>query len=58
VTDHAEVLLLFLLIAVAALTWLARLLDLPYPILLVLGGSPLGYIPGVPNVELKPELSC
>jgi hypothetical protein len=54
--EHVEVILLLLLVAVAALTWLARLLDVPYPILLVLGGSALGFIPGVPNVELEPDL--
>ena len=37
--DHVELVLLFLLVAVAALTWLARALDVPYPILLVIGGS-------------------
>jgi len=54
--EHIELLLLFLLIAVAALTWLARVLDVPYPILLVVGGSVIGFVPGVPDVELEPDL--
>src|SRR3954466_6125950 len=54
--QHAELVLLFLLVVVAALTWLARALNLPYPILLVLGGSALGVVPGVPDVELQPDL--
>src|SRR3954467_4495288 len=54
--EHAELVLLFLLIAVAALTWAARMLDVPYPILLVLGGSVLGFVPGLPDVELQPDV--
>jgi CPA1 family monovalent cation:H+ antiporter len=34
----------------------ARFLDIPYPIVLVLGAIPLGFIPGVPEVELDPDL--
>jgi CPA1 family monovalent cation:H+ antiporter len=54
--EHAELVLLFLLITVAALTALARVLDVPYPILLVVGGSLVGFAPGVPHVELEPDL--
>jgi NhaP-type Na+/H+ or K+/H+ antiporter len=45
-----------LLVAVAVLATLATRLKVPYPILLVLGGSALGVIPGLPEVELDPEL--
>ena len=45
-----------LLVAVAALATLAARLKVPYPILLVLGGSALGFIPGLPRVRLDPEL--
>jgi Na+/H+ antiporter len=45
-----------LLVAVAALATLAARLKVPYPILLVLGGSALGFVPGLPRVELDPEL--
>jgi monovalent cation/hydrogen antiporter len=54
--EHVELVLLFLLITVAALTALARVLDVPYPILLVVGGSLVGFAPGVPHVELEPDL--
>jgi Na+/H+ antiporter len=54
--EHIELVLLFLLVAVAALSALARALRVPYPILLVLGGSIIGFLPGVPNVELDPDL--
>src|SRR5436305_4749345 len=48
--------ILGLLVAVAALVWLSRWLAVPYPILLVLGGLALGFVPGLPTVELRPEL--
>ena len=41
---------------VAVLTALARVLGLPYPILLVIGGSLVGFAPGVPDVQLEPDL--
>jgi monovalent cation/hydrogen antiporter len=51
-----ELVILFLLVTVAVLTALARVLGLPYPILLVLGGSLVGFAPGVPDVQLQPDL--
>jgi CPA1 family monovalent cation:H+ antiporter len=48
--------ILGLLLAVAALATLAVRLGIPYPILLVLGGSALGFVPGLPPVVLDPEL--
>jgi len=51
-----ELILLFLLVVVAALTALARALDVPYPIMLVLGGSVVGFMPGIPEVRLDPDL--
>jgi monovalent cation/hydrogen antiporter len=51
-----EPLLLALMVAVAGLSVLARLVRVPYPILLVLGGLVLGFLPGMPPVELPPEL--
>ena len=51
-----EPLLLALIVAVAGLSVLARLVRVPYPILLVLGGLLLGFVPGMPAVELPPEL--
>jgi Na+/H+ antiporter len=53
---HAsEPVLLALMVAIAALSILARAVNLPYPILLVLGGLVLGFIPGLPDIELPPE---
>jgi CPA1 family monovalent cation:H+ antiporter len=51
-----EPLLLALMVAVAGLSVLARLVRVPYPILLVIGGLVLGFVPGMPDVELPPEL--
>jgi NhaP-type Na+/H+ or K+/H+ antiporter len=48
--------ILGLLLAVAVLATLATRLGVPYPILLVLGGSALGFVPGLPPVALDPEL--
>ena len=48
--------ILILLVAVAALATLANKIMVPYPILLVLGGLVLGFVPGLPWVELHPEV--
>ena len=48
--------ILGLLLAVAALATLATRLKIPYPILLVIGGSALGFVPRLPPVVLDPEL--
>ena len=48
--------ILGLLVAVAALAWLARKLSIPYPILLVLGGLGLSKIHGNPVLVLNPHL--
>ncbi|HYZ70561.1 MAG TPA: Na+/H+ antiporter [Thermoleophilaceae bacterium] len=47
---------LILLLAVAGLAALARVVRVPYPITLVLGGLALGFVPGVPRVQLEPDL--
>jgi Na+/H+ antiporter len=48
--------LLGLLVAVGLLLALAPVLRLPLPILLVLGGVVMGFIPGLPHVALPPEV--
>ncbi|HEV8652373.1 MAG TPA: Na+/H+ antiporter [Actinomycetes bacterium] len=53
---EAELLLLTLMVAVAGLSILARWVGVPYPILLVLGGLVLGFVPGMPTVAMPPEL--
>lgn len=53
---QADLELLGLLVAVGSLLALAPTLRLPLPILLVLGGVVMGFIPGLPHVALPPEL--
>ncbi|MBV8141897.1 MAG: Na+/H+ antiporter [Verrucomicrobia bacterium] len=45
-----------LLIVVASLAILARKVALPYPVLLVIGGLALGFVPALPRVELEPDV--
>jgi CPA1 family monovalent cation:H+ antiporter len=48
---------LIALVAVAiALVRLADLVSIPYPIVLVLGGLGIGFIPGGPSLELDPDV--
>ncbi len=53
---QAEILIAGLLVAVAGLSALARLLSVPYPIVLVIGGAAFGFIPGMPEVKLDPNV--
>jgi CPA1 family monovalent cation:H+ antiporter len=54
--DHLELTILGLLVAIIALSIVARLVHVPYPIALVLGGLALGFVPGVGSVSLDPDL--
>ena len=51
-----ELVLISLLVAVVVLSAASRAIGVPYPIVLVLGGLVMGFIPGVPDVGLEPEL--
>ncbi len=52
-----EIILVALLVAVAVLSAAARALNVPYPIVLVVGGAIMGLAPiGLPEVELEPDL--
>jgi monovalent cation/hydrogen antiporter len=51
-----SIVLLGLLVAGAALLAIAQVVRVPYPILLVLGGLALGFVPGMPTIELSPDL--
>ena len=54
--EHVELVVFGLLVAIAALAVLAGVLRVPYPITLVLGGTVIGFLPGVPSVELDPDI--
>jgi NhaP-type Na+/H+ or K+/H+ antiporter len=51
-----SLILLGMLAAAAALLAAAQVVHVPYPILLVLGGLGLGLVPGMPQIELPPDL--
>src|SRR3954454_21876738 len=53
---ETELVLLGLLTGLVFFLLLAYRSGLPYPIPLVIGGCVLGYVPGVPDVRLKPEI--
>jgi monovalent cation/hydrogen antiporter len=54
--EDFEVVLAAVLVSVAVLNALASRIGIPYPIVLVLGGLGLGLVPGMPNVELDPDV--
>jgi monovalent cation/hydrogen antiporter len=56
VESHTELVLFGLLLSVAVLAVVARWTRIPYPILLVVGGSLMGFAPGMPDVSLDPDL--
>ena len=54
---HAlEMVFLLLLLFVVIFGALARKLEIPYPIVLVLGGLLLSFVPGVPTITLNPDV--
>ena len=48
---------LAMMAACIALAMLARLANLPYAVALILGGMALAFIPGLPRIELEPEMA-
>ena len=54
--EHVELIVFGLLVAIAGLAVLARVVRVPYPVTLVLGGALIGFLPGVPDVQLDPDL--
>lgn len=52
----AQLILLLLLMFVAAFAALARRLETPYPIVLVIAGLLLGFVPGIPKITLDPDV--
>ena len=54
--EHLELVVFGLLVGAAALAVLARAVRVPYPIILVLGGAGIGFVPGVPELTLDPDV--
>lgn len=52
---HLELLMLLLLLFVVGLAVLARRIGQPYPIVFVLGGLVLSFLPPVPEIALRPD---
>jgi monovalent cation/hydrogen antiporter len=55
-SSELDLVLLGVLVAVGAFLVIAYRTGLPYPILLVVGGAALGFLPGVPDVTLDPDV--
>jgi CPA1 family monovalent cation:H+ antiporter len=51
-----QIVIAALFVSAAGLNALANWLSVPYPIPLVIGGLVLGLVPGIPDVQLNPEL--
>jgi CPA1 family monovalent cation:H+ antiporter len=51
-----ELVLMVLLASVALFAAVSRAIGVPYPIVLVIGGLVLGFVPGLPEVQLDPDL--
>jgi monovalent cation/hydrogen antiporter len=55
-SEHDSLVLVALLVSAGMLLIAAHFLRVPYPILLVLGGLGLSFVPGMPQIQLPPDL--
>jgi Na+/H+ antiporter len=55
-STETELVVFGVLVAAAALVVAATFTDVPYPILFVVGGIAVGFVPGIPDVQLNPDL--
>ena len=53
---HYAIIFILLMSFIVGLGLLARRLDIPYPVLFVLGGLVIGFIPHLPELTLDPDL--
>src|SRR5215470_3593729 len=51
-----QLVVILLLVFVVVFGALARRVDTPYPIVLVIAGLALGFVPGIPQIALDPDL--
>src|SRR4051794_22416482 len=54
--DELQIVIAALFVSAAGLNALANWLKVPYPIPLVIGGLVLGLVPGIPPIQLDPDL--
>src|SRR5207248_4327619 len=55
-STHDQLLLLALLAIMAALLIAAPAARIPFPVFLVLGGLGIGFVPGMPTIQLPPDV--
>lgn len=53
---HVQLLVLGLLVVVAALALVAKRMQVPYPIVMVIGGLAFSLVPGLPRISLDPNI--
>jgi hypothetical protein len=53
--EHIEI-IFFLLLSAVILVGIAQKINVPYPIILILGGAAIGFIPGIDNIYFNPNL--
>ena len=53
---HSVEILLGLLAALAVLATFAARIGVPSPIVQVLGGAALGFLPGLPRIDIAPDI--
>ena len=56
--EHLELIVFGLLVGAAGLAVLARAVNVPYPIMLVLGGAGIGFVPGRARACSSTRTSC
>jgi CPA1 family monovalent cation:H+ antiporter len=54
--SELQLIFLLLMLFVVVFAWLARKLEIPYPIVLVIAGLLLGFVPGIPKITLNPDV--
>ena len=54
--EHNVILAVILILIICLLTMLSNKIKVAYPILLILAGLLLGFIPDMPKIEIDPEL--
>ncbi|MDB5339045.1 MAG: Na+/H+ antiporter, partial [Planctomycetaceae bacterium] len=54
--NPVEVVIGLILVAVVLAT-VAQRLQIPYPTVLVLGGLALGFVPGLPHIQIPPDIT-
>jgi CPA1 family monovalent cation:H+ antiporter len=53
--SDVQIFIAALLVSVAVLNAIANWVNVPYPIVLVIGGLALGLVPGIPEIQLEPR---